>query len=78
MTLVPGQSFGKGHTAGEILACGLQALLSAEQEKTQAPNWHGPHNLTSVQAAGPGPQLGDAPILRDSSCQPWSHKAPGC
>lgn len=70
MTLVAGQSAGKGHAAGEILVCGLQAMLFAEQEETQAPTWHGPHHLTSVQAMGPGPQLGDTPILRASSCRP--------
>lgn len=42
MPLVPGQSAGKGLTAGEILVWGLQALFLAEQEKTQACTWHGP------------------------------------
>lgn len=73
----PGSIGQEGHAAGEILVCRFQALLFAEQEKTQAPTWHGPDHLPSMQVAGPSPQLSDIPILRASSCQPWLHETPG-
>lgn len=51
-------------SAGGILVCGLQALLFADQEKTQASTWHCPSHLPTLQVVGPGPQLGDTPVPR--------------
>lgn len=73
MTLAPGQSAGKRRAAGEILVYDLQVLLLAEQEKTQALAQHPSHQLTAMQVTGPGPQLGETPILRS---QPWFRKTP--